>query len=75
MNVGAVLPHSLRIVGFGEFVGGVCSCDHWHSDWRRSGGWVARDWRAHLGLAVKASPQFEADQRARARNEGPMVLV
>ena len=75
LPIGTVLPHNLRVVSYGAFVGGVCACDHWHGDWRRSRGWVARDWRGHLAAVVHASPGFEADQRARERGEGPMVLV
>jgi hypothetical protein len=72
-------PHAFRIVTLGRKFGTICACG-WENTpegdkWRATESWAVRDWNRHLGDVVKASPEYEAEQRARERNDGPMVLL
>jgi hypothetical protein len=69
--------HAMRVVTLGRKFGTICACG-WCTDgdrWRATRAWAVRDWHEHLGEVVKASPAYLADQRARERGDGPMVLL
>lgn len=60
-TVGRFVPatHDMRLVDGQIFGwGGVCTCDHWDSRWRRSQGWVVRDWRTHLKELASPPKEF-----------------